>query len=453
MRALWRRLGIALALGGCSVTQFDLPGTQGDEAAYAAAFPYYAEYCALSQISKKPGFGADIRGEIGGHAVFYLNGACRDDAAGYPVLRMCTPDVPADGTRMGGVGLSMNAHFSNAKFVAVPGRDFFFGGGLPPYTGLTRADYTAVQQQARRLGIYGGVEFHAEVFDDMPPGTAREDHKYEVSAATDYAIAMGRGRYCARVPVKRAQMSRMVDFLNAENAPYRNRQAVFRWSVFRDNCIHLAHNALAAAGVWDEWRSHSSLLLAMLDFPVPRNEFVNIMRRTNDTRLLDPDRLYRDAAARQALDDFATLPLTPGALAESRPPLQPNAVYDTELKLIFYDEPILGRYQAWSDAIFADPRRTDLAANLAWFDELYRQVLLQRRPLAEWQKDPDHRTAEFAAFYKRFYTVLGRQQMEARKARALPWSRQVRDTPSHDGTAPPEPGFPKGRNWPVTKGG
>ena len=67
----------ALWLAACSAARFDLPGAAGDEAAYAAQYPYYAEYCALSQIKKKPGFGADIRGEIGGHAVFYLNGACR----------------------------------------------------------------------------------------------------------------------------------------------------------------------------------------------------------------------------------------------------------------------------------------------------------------------------------------------------------------------------------------
>ena len=52
-------------LAGCSPEHFDRPGADGDEALYTSMYPYYAEFCALSQIKKKVGFGADIRGEIG----------------------------------------------------------------------------------------------------------------------------------------------------------------------------------------------------------------------------------------------------------------------------------------------------------------------------------------------------------------------------------------------------
>jgi hypothetical protein len=361
-------LAAALWLNACAVESFERPGAS-DEAAYSTAHPYYAEFCALSQIKKKPGFGADIRGEIGGHAVFYLNGACRVKGARYPLLRVCdgSAGAPPDG-----VGLSMNEHFSNAKWVATPGRGFFFHGNLPADAPVTRQTYAAVQDEAKRLGIYDGVVFHEKVFADMPPGWRREDWQYEVSVATDYAISLGRGRFCARVPVDRPAMGRMVEFLNAENAPYRSGAEVFRWSVFRDNCIHLAHNALAAAGLWDEWRTHRPLLLAMLDFPVPKNEFVNLMRRTNDALPLRPDGL--DAAARRSLLRAGTLPTIPGALAEARPPQRPNAVYDTELKLIFYDEPNFGPYQGWFDAIWREPRYHDARANLEHFRALYGRI-------------------------------------------------------------------------------
>ncbi len=271
----------ALWLGGCALARFDVPGA-ADEAAYAGAHPYYAEFCALSQIKKKVGWGADIRGEIGGHSVFYLNGACRVSGLGYPVLEVCaTGDAGLGAGPPDGVGISENEHFRNAKWVATPGRDFFFGGGLPK-AGLTRAAYDGVQAQAKRLGIYDGVAFHDVVFAEKPPGWAVEDWKYEMSVATDYALALGRGRDCARIPVTRAQMGRMVDFLNAENAPYREGRRTFRWSVFNDNCIHLAHNALAAAGLLDPWPTERFLPVAVFDFPVPKNEFVNLMRRTND---------------------------------------------------------------------------------------------------------------------------------------------------------------------------
>ncbi len=403
----------ALWLAGCSVADFDLPGAAGDEAAYAAQYPYYAEFCALSQIKKKLGFGADIRGEIGGHAVFYLNGACRIAGLGYPVLEVCDG---VDGQPPDGVGLSMNAHFLNAKWVATPGREFFFHGGLAPDAPLTRDGYAGVQRQAERLGIYEGVAFHPEAFAVLPPGwldaRGEQDAKYEVSVATDYAISLGRGRYCARVPASRAQMAAMVAFLNGQNAPYRSGARVFEWSVFTDNCIHLAHNALAAAGLWTPWRIDRPLLVAMFDFPVPKNEFVNLMRRTNDLGLVDLASAYRDPEARRSLMAYGRLPAQPGALAEAHGPQRPNEVYDTELKLIFYDDPLLGPYQGRFDAIFADPGELDLRRNAARFVAAYRQAEAARRPLAWWQAQaPYAHDPAFPAFYDGFYQAIGRERM------------------------------------------
>ena len=60
------------------------------------------------------------------------------------------------------------------------------------------------------FGIYRGVTFHSRFFDDKPADFSHEDYKYEISIATDYAINFGRGRFCARVPVTRAQMVRMM---------------------------------------------------------------------------------------------------------------------------------------------------------------------------------------------------------------------------------------------------
>ncbi len=393
----------AVWLSACSVSDFDLPGPRGADG-YADQYPFYAEFCALSQIKKKPGFGANIRGEIGGHAVFYLNGACLLAGAGYPVLQVC------DGQPADGVGLSMNSHFRNAKWAATPGRRFFYEGAQPAANGLTRAGYERTQAEAKRLGIYDGITFHEEVFADMPPGWSREDWKYEVSAATDYGIGMGRGRYCARVPVTRAQMSRMVLFLNDQNAPYRA-GAEFRWSVFRDNCIHLAHNALAVAGLWTEWPINRPLLLAMLNFPVPRNEFVNLVRRTNDAMLTDPAAAYHEPVARRALLEFGRLHTRPGALAASYPPQRPNAVYETDLKLIFYDEPVFGDYQASFDRIFSTSRYFDRDANTAYFVAAYDRMLAARQPLAWWLGAGGfEHSIGFADVYKQFYAMVERER-------------------------------------------
>ena len=397
MRSL--SLFLAAWLSACAVADFGPRGE--DQASYAAQHRYFAEFCALSQIKKKSGFGAEIRGEIGGHSVFFLNGACRATDTAYPVLRLCGQPGDEDG-----VGLSMNEHFRNAKWVATPGHDFFFDGNLPPQAPVTRATYRAVQAEAKRLAIYDGVEFHDVVFDAMPAGWTRRDWKYEMSIATDYGIGLGRGRYCAKVPVDRAAMQRMIDFLNRENAPYRA-GAVFKWSVFQDNCIHLAHNALTAAGLWPEWRINQFLPWAILNFPVPKNEFVNLMRRTNEIPL-DPGAVYGDDTARMSLLTLGILPARPGGLADARPPHQPNDVYDTDLKIVFYDEPMFGSYQGWFDRIFSDPSYTEPAPNRARFGVTARQRLAERKPLDWWlERRPYHADAAgFAAVYDRYYALM-----------------------------------------------
>ncbi|MBL6078575.1 hypothetical protein JMJ56_11205 [Belnapia sp. T18] len=402
----------SLSLAACGTVDFSRPGIADPEAGYAAAFPWYAEFCALSQIRKRPGFGAEIRGDIGGHAVLYLNGACRG-----PDGTLIPCDTPGAGPE-GGVGLSMNAHFRNAKWVAIPGRDFFFEGNLRPGETLTRARYAEVLAEARSLGLYDGVAFHDAAMTKAPPGLPPEAAKYEVSIATDYAVGLGRGRYCARAPMTRAQMLSMIAFLNAENAPYRRGEREFHWSLFQDNCIHLAHNALAAAGFWRRWPTHRPLPLAILDFPVPKNEFVNLMRRGNDATLLDPEAAFADPAARRAVLDFGTLPVRPGAIALSAPAWPANAVYETELGLVFYDEPTLGPYRHWLAEILATPRQHALEPNLHWYAARLHRLREERRPLPP----------EMADFGDRFYAALDREL--AGIDRRLERLRAARTTPA-----------------------
>jgi hypothetical protein len=408
MRWRFQFLGLTLALAGC-VSGPQPAARDGDEPHYAALFPYYAEACAVSQIDKKPGFGADIRGGPGGHAVLYLNGVCRVRDAGYPTVALCDADPPAEGQ---GVGLSVNEHYSNATWIATEGRAFFFEGGLGPTARLTRQAYRHAQQQAEAQGILDGVVFHDEVFDDMPAGWDRRDWMYEMSIGTDYAVGFARNRYCARVPLDRARMARVVAFLNDLNAPYKAGQKIFEWNVLRNNCSHMIHNALSAADIWDDWEAERFVLFAVFDFPVPKNEFVNLMRRTNDLPLDDPAALYADSAARDAVLKDGVLPTAPGALAEFQPVIQDNEVYDTDLNLIFYDEPFLARYRRHLNAIFAEPRYVELGANLRYFAALYRRAQAGRASIDGYintiknAADPDQRRA--ALFYEGFYQAIDR---------------------------------------------
>jgi hypothetical protein len=400
LRRIAVRLAAVLGLTACVNTEFNVAQVPLDEHTYASIYPYFAEYCALSEIRKKQGSGVEIvGGGPGGHSLFYLNGVCRRLDANYPVLTLCDG---SDGDMTArGVGLSVNAHFRNANWIAVEGRDFLYDGDLAPGEGVTQASYARTIARAEQMGFLNGIEFHAEVFDDKPAGMSRHDYMYEVSAATDYATGFGRDRYCARVPLDRSRMDRIVQHLNALNRPYREGKP-FEWDVLRNNCAYLAHNALAVAGLWPEWPVDRPLLIAAFDFPVPKNEFVNVMRRTNDFPIADPDAVYEDDAARSEVLREGFIPTQPGALAQARPAVSPNDLYDTDLRLIFFDEAIFGHYQQRFDRIFAGRRYTDLTANLQYFSGLYAEMLASQPTLAA--------SMERAAFYRRYYDAVAREK-------------------------------------------
>jgi hypothetical protein len=406
---LRHRIIVAIAamiwLTGCTAP-FDVVPSPNVEPSYSVLFPLYAELCAVSQIKKKPGFGVDTSGGPGGHAVFYLNGVCRDHDAGYPTLVMCAADTPEDEQ---GVGLSVNAHFENASWVATDGRDFFFQGDLRPGEKLTRAAYARTRRTAKAKRIYDGVVFHPEVFRDQPAGMDRDDFIYEVSVATDYAIAFGRDRYCSRVPVTREQMVKMVGYLNGINALYRDDKKKFVWNVLQNNCSHLAHNALAAAGIWEDWPTDRSIAISAFDFPVPKNEFVNLVRRTNDMDLADLRGLYADGAARESLIENGRLPTRPGSLAEAARMVLDNDIYDTDVNLIFYDEPVFHRYTTHFHEIFSQPRYTDLRANLNYFAALYRQIKAEDQRAFSHPAEAAGSDETFAAFTTKYRQYIDQE--------------------------------------------
>jgi hypothetical protein len=392
-----------IGLPGCINAYYDAPRTVIDEHAYATLFPYFAEFCAASEFDKAQGFGVDLEGGgPGGHSVLYLNGACRVHDAGYPVLALC--DDSPEGMAGRGVGLSVNDHYQNANWTATEGRDFFYHGDLAPGEAVTAASYARIQQKAKAMGILDGVVYHAEALASKPEGMSVRDYMYDVAIGTDYAVDIDRYSYCARVPLDRGKMALIVRYLNDLNEPYRTGRKVFHWNVLRDNCTYFAHNALAVAGLWPLLPPNRPLLVAAFDFPVPKNEFVDVMWRTNDMPIADPEALYDDEPARAALLRLGWIATEPGALAQARPLMQPNEIYHDHLRLIFYDEPIFGHFQKRFDRIFAEPRYTDLTANLAYFSRLYGSILARPRGT-----QTTHARADFD---RRYYELIAADKVK-----------------------------------------
>ena len=368
-------LAATLLLQGCASTLYNVPSGASDEQRYAALFPYYVEFCAVSEIRKRPGSPVDVEGGgPGGHSVLYLNGVCKDHGSDYPVIAVCNGAPSPDQ----GVGISVNAHYRNANWTATEGRNFFLHGDLVPGEALTEKAYARTQAAAKRQGVLNGIVFYDDAMKNKPASISARDYMYEMSVATDYAIAFGRDRYCARVPIDRRRMQGVVTYLNSVNAPYRSGEREFHWDVLRDNCAHLTHNVLATVGVWRHWPTERPLLIAAFDFPVPKNEFVNLMRRTNDLPIEHPNTIMDNDELRDALLNQDWIATRPGGLAEAERAVPVNALYDTNLRLIFYDEEVFGHYQQRFEQEFHEPRYMNLSANFKYFASKYSEILAQR---------------------------------------------------------------------------
>lgn len=349
---------------------------------YEDIFPYYAELCALSELRKKPGFGVPLRSGMGGHLLLYLNGVRVDRSSGYPVLAVVAPESEAG---RHGAAISVNSHYRNANWVAIEDRDFIFRGALAPGEALTRDSYERTQASAQARGLLDGIAFHDHFFRDKPPGMSVDAFKYEISVATDYGSTFGRNCFRARVPLATQSMARAVAYLNALNEPYRSGERIYHWCIFNDNCVHVAYNALAAAGFWAPWPTGQTPLLAAFRFPVPKNAMVDLALRANDLPVENAAALFDNAEARRSLIETGDLPTGPGALTSAAPAIAANEIYDVrKLRLIFYDNPVWGPYRGWFKRILSEPRYTDLDANLRHFAERYEAALRNLPTLPAW---------------------------------------------------------------------
>ena len=101
--------------------------------------------------------------------------------------------------------------------------------------------------------------------------------------------------------------------------------------------------------------------------------------------------------------------------------MSPNALFATDLQLMFCDEPILfGHYQEWFDQIFSEHRYTDLRENLARFASLYADILAAPEEAAA----APATSPELATFTHDYRRYVARQQTSVDRWRAaLPRAR------------------------------
>lgn len=414
------------------------PGSPEAQRVYNALFPYYAEICTVSQYKRRGTAG----GGFGGHATMFLNGAELDPSAGYPRLRLAS--VGADLSHPdSGVGISVNKVFANVNWVAIPGRDVFFRGGLAPGAKLDSPAFDAAIRKAVEAGWFDGIRMHPELVKDRPGGVPLTEWVVRKAIGTDFALSFARNSHCARLPLDPDKLGAVIAHLNRLND--QAREEGYRWDLYTNNCSHAPHNALAAAGVWDAKKVRGPGKLGLLrdvasvskaavgrmsDFAFPANGFVRAYEAGNERPIDGVSKAFdnRDLARTLARGWSST---GPGALVVSVPmlPSQANELFEEGRDPFLFSIPFAWNKKGKFERITEDPpdHLVELGANLARYRERYARAL-DLRDSAERDRFHGSKRKRYQAFYDAYYLHLGRG-LEDAEAKLAAYERLAQDKP------------------------
>jgi hypothetical protein len=370
---------VILVVTGCTPLYREVIPTIQAEPVYDQLYHYYAEVCAVSQIRAK----FTEHGGSPGHAVMYLKGACRDTEAEYPTIEMCDAGAVDLSDPDTGVGISVNKYLGNVNWIAIPGKRLFYRGNLEDDQLLDEAHVReTVLHAVDEVGIFDGVKGRDYYEQHIPENEEQDDFIYRIARdtlGTDFALNFGRTIFCSRVPVTRGMMEKVVDYLNERNRQYASGEEDYQWSGLYDNCSHVLRNALAAAGVWSPKWIQTYMLRQLFNLSVPANETINLAHLTTNYPIEDFYKIYRDDLKRKTLLEENWLPTQHGTLFQTISVHKKNDLYDTGLRLMVVQWPLLKPKTRKVKAISDEPRyTTDLRANLSYFKERYEKILKKR---------------------------------------------------------------------------
>lgn len=390
---------------------------------YDAIFPYYAEVCVVTQYHKR----GSTPGGWGGHASLFLHGAEIDPSRGYPRVRLAADDGSLSGPDTG-TGISVNQILSNVNWVAIPGRDQFFRGGLAPEQTLDPGFYEAAVERATRASWFTGVKIKERFMRQRPDAMPAREFIVRNSIGTDFALNFARTAYCARLPMSRDAIGKVIAYLNGVNESAQDRG--YTWNAYTNNCSHVAHNALAAADLWDvkQTRGPGAInvvrdvlsvakgvaLGRMSDFSFPANNLVRAFEAGNERPIDGATAGFKDHDVVRTLNN-GWISTGPGALIVTYP------MHDAARNQMFTpgrDPFLFSVPRVWDKedkfkmlTRNASPSLTDLGANLSHFRDRYAQILSSRQDLNDELRSVDGEENEqaFPLFYERFYQFIARQ--------------------------------------------
>lgn len=386
------------------------------DARYETLFSHYVELCAVSQFRSKE-FGP---GGSPGHATMYLKGACRDADAPYPRLRRCAGGVDDPNDPEHGAGVSVNRWFRNVNWVAFAGRGLFYDGNLGPDEPVTRETMDRVVRETIAAGVYRNVELWPYP-RQQGDAVDWEDFVRRLSAGTDFALNLSRSALCGRVPVEPEMMDEIIDFLNDLNREFFTGAADYQWNGLADNCVHTLRNALAAASIGRPISVQAARLRRFFHLAVPANEAFALAEVGTRGPIDSYAKIFRDDPMRNALLEFGWLPTRHGALLLSLPVRPDNELFDPQPRLLVFQGPVTQRTTRRLLQMLGEPRFTELDANLAHFEALYREILArppQGDPFAALRGDRYRRVR------RRYLSVIEAELREVEQMRAGTGARQ-----------------------------
>ena len=121
------------------------------------------------------------------------------------------------------------------------------------------------------------------------------------------------------------------------------------------------------------------MLRQLFNMSVPANETFNLAHLITKYAIENFYKIYRDEVKRKALLEENWLPTQHGALFQTISVHKKNDLYDTGLRLMVVQFPLLKPKTRKIEAISDKPRyTTDLRANLSYFKERYQEILKER---------------------------------------------------------------------------
>jgi hypothetical protein len=371
---------------------------------YNELFPYYAEVCGFTRMDG---------GGPGGHAVIYLRGACRDQDASYPRVKLCSEEGVDRGTV-----LSVDRSFRNVEWVGIEDHDFGLYGGLELGEPLSDDVFLSITNEAYRSRAFRGIRAY-DVADDLPE-EAREYLIAHGALSTDYAINFARKGSCWKIPLAKAQLQAMVTYANDLNDSHQEPENPYRWNALGNNCTHFIVNLLASAGILREVKTGAifpenvfrGLPMASFRFITPSSLVAEIGAKVERRQIPGVEKAFWEIRLRKSLLEFGRLPFQDGVILETMKFHQEgNAKF--RLRSGRMGKP---GDRSKIEEMEQDSDLKNLTLNLVTYYGLYEKAYQNLASLDEIQKNRKSlNTDEFRDFYQAYSEWLARSLEEIKE--------------------------------------